>query len=565
MPHNARITTGAYGHATDRSVASGFMTATARPVRAASHRPYGGAFLGALVAALLAVVGCSADDGSRSADQPVADDGDAEVAQPTGGDALPVPPLLVPITEGGVKVFQLDATRGRSSFLGDEQTDTMGFNGDYLGPTIRVTEGDDVRMEVTNRLGEDTTVHWPGLHVPAMADGGPASVIAEGATWRPEFTIRQEAASLWYHPHPMGETTRQVGMGLTGMLIVDDESAAQAALPHDYGVNDFPLVLQSQYFDANGQIVHVDVAGMDGVEEQVVGRAVLANGAVTPVLDTDQSRVRLRVLNASTTEFLTLSFSDGAPFSWIASDGGLLPDPLEVTAARLGPADRIELIVDLTGDRTLQATVDQGLPRDGGQEAEAGDAGAEVPEEADDAEEPDDDPEFLTEPVDVLALEGHGSEPPPAAMPSPLNTIEPLDPTGVEATTVELTGSEGDGDLGINGVSMTSMSDLDHTHHALRVRQGDVVVWDVHNATDDEHNLHVHDQQFQVLSIDGAPPPPELGGREDTVSIPAGSTMRIAMRFDDYADPTIGYMFHCHLLPHEDGGMSSMVVVEPAA
>jgi suppressor of ftsI len=522
--------------------------------------------LGGLVAAPLIVAGCSGDDAADApSGAPAGDDPVSELAEPVGGGALPVPPLLEPTTDAGVDVFRLEATRGRTSFLGDHRTDTMGYNGGYLGPTVRVTEGDQVRMEVTNHLGEDTTVHWHGLHVPPTADGGPTSVIADGDTWTPEFTVRQQAASLWYHPHPMGQTTRQVGMGLAGMFIVDDASAAQAALPHDYGVNDFPLVLQSQYFDADGQVLHVDVEGMDTIQDQVAARAILANGTASPVLDSDRSRVRLRIVNASTTEFLTLAFADGTPFTWVASDGGLLPAPLEATDVRLGPADRIEIVVDVTGDRTLQATVDQGT---GGQDGDGPDA--DEPQDQRDANEPEDeteddaDPEFLTESVDVLQIQApDAAEPPAGDLPERLSTVDAFDLSGARVSVVELTGSEETRDLGINGVSMTSMSDLDHSQHALHVRQGEVVVWDVRNDTNDEHNFHVHDQQFQVVSLDGAPPPVELGGRQDTIPIPPGATARIALRFDDYADPTTGYMVHCHLLPHEDGGMSTVLYVEP--
>src|SRR5437764_12109235 len=109
-------------------------------------------------------------------------------------------------------------------------------------------------MVVRNNLGEATTVHWHGMHLPAAMDGGPHQVLEPDAVWRPSWTVRQPAATLWYHPHLMGATQAQVGRGLVGMLIVDDASAAQCALPHTYGVDDLPLILQDQLLADDGQL-----------------------------------------------------------------------------------------------------------------------------------------------------------------------------------------------------------------------------------------------------------------------------------------------------------------------
>lgn len=167
---------------------------------------------------------------------------------------LPIPPLLVPEFQGGTKVFRMTMQQGESEFVRGQRTATAGFNGSYLGPTLRASKGDRVLIHFTNHLGEVTTVHWHGMHLPAAMDGGPMQTIADKTTWSPHFTIAQPAATLWYHPHLMGETLRQVGMGLVGVFVLDDTEPAHTTLPHAYGVDDLPLVLQAVTFDGAGQL-----------------------------------------------------------------------------------------------------------------------------------------------------------------------------------------------------------------------------------------------------------------------------------------------------------------------
>src|SRR5512142_1328942 len=194
----------------------------------------------------------SASAQSRAAGGPAAGTA-AQTAAPATG-TLPVPPLLSPTDDNGVKVFGLTMQTGTATLRTGVTSKTAGFNGPYLGPVIKVDDGDRVRMEVTNTIGTNTTVHWHGLHVPPSIDGGPQNVIAPGTTWKPQFTVRQNACTLWFHPHGLGTTAEQVGSGLAGMLLIDDRTAGAAALPSDYGVDQFPLILQSVPVNASGVI-----------------------------------------------------------------------------------------------------------------------------------------------------------------------------------------------------------------------------------------------------------------------------------------------------------------------
>ncbi|MFO7690819.1 MAG: multicopper oxidase domain-containing protein, partial [Cryobacterium sp.] len=167
---------------------------------------------------------------------------------------LGIPPLAEStLDSNGDRVFELTAEEGSSEFTSGVQTATWGYNGSYLGPTLVAERGENVRVNVTNDLDEVTTVHWHGMHLPAVMDGGPHQVIDPGATWQPEWTIDQPAATLWYHPHPHEASEEQVERGLAGMFIVQDDAERALNLPRTYGVDDIPVIVQDRRFDSDGQ------------------------------------------------------------------------------------------------------------------------------------------------------------------------------------------------------------------------------------------------------------------------------------------------------------------------
>lgn len=142
---------------------------------------------------------------------------------------LAVPPLARSTVDAdGRRVFDLTAAPGSHDFQRAEPTPTWGFNGDYLGPTLRATRGEQVVVNVHNRLPETTSVHWHGMELPATMDGGPHQPVEPGQTWSPTWRIDQPAATLWYHPHPHGQTEKHVYRGLAGMFILDDEQIGRA-------------------------------------------------------------------------------------------------------------------------------------------------------------------------------------------------------------------------------------------------------------------------------------------------------------------------------------------------
>ena len=160
-------------------------------------------------------------------------------------------PLTIPPAITGT-AFNLNVQNGTTQFFDGINTPTYGINGDILGPTIIVNKWDWVTLNVTNSLtgtGNSTTMHWHGLHVPAMADGGPHQIIEQGATWSPQFQILNNASTFWYHPHGLGKTDLQVARGLAGFFIIKDSAEAAINLPRSYGIDDFPIFKQNKAYD----------------------------------------------------------------------------------------------------------------------------------------------------------------------------------------------------------------------------------------------------------------------------------------------------------------------------
>lgn len=440
---------------------------------------------------------------------------------------LPIPPLAASTVEpDGTRVFHLTAQQGTTEFVAGRQTATLGYDGGYLGPTLRAARGERVQLNLTNGLAEPTTLHCHGMHLPAKMDGGPHQPIAPRATWSPIFTIDQAGATLWYHPHPHGQTEHQVYAGLSGLFILDDSDTTHPDLPQKYGIDDLPLIVQDKSFDDHAQLVLDD----SGNEIGTLGRTILVNGVVGAVHTVTSQRTRLRILNASTARTYNFGFSDSRSFELIATDGGLLHGPLPLTSVRLSPAERAEIVLTMTPGTTV---ILRSTPPDLGRVAAAGAFGG-------------------TDTFDILRLRAADTLAHSATLPVTLASFG-LSESRVSTTrSFELQGRQ------INGAVM-DMNRIDTI-----VNLGATEVWQVRNRNPFPHNFHIHDVQFEVLSIDDAAPPPELQGRKDTVYLEPFRRYRLIMVFQSYADPVSPYMYHCHLLLHEDQGMmGQFVIVKP--
>jgi blue copper oxidase len=444
---------------------------------------------------------------------------------------LRVPPLLDPPPDAsGRKVFDLTLEQGRAELLPGEPTDTWGVNGAYLGPTLRASRGDTLLMRVRNELPETTTLHWHGMHLPAEADGGPHQTIEPGDRWEPSWTVDQPATSLWYHPHPHGETEDHVYRGVVGMFILDDARSRTLELPDDYGVDDIPVILQDARLSKDGSLEF-----SQGIISPIgrLGDVTLVNGTFDPHLPVSRRRVRFRLLNASTARIYDVGFADQRESLLIATDGGLLETPRPVRRVRLSPGDRAEIVADFRpGERVVLRSFEPELGTDWFNERFVGG---------------DDN-------LDLLQVRAAPELGPAPRVPRRLGSHETLDPArSVRVRRFELSGSSS-----ISGRSM-NLDRIDQT-----MIRDTTEVWEVENPTGVPHSFHPHDVRFRVIDYGGGPPPQDVSGLQDTVLVPPGETIRLVTRFEDYSDPDNPYMFHCHLIEHEDRGMmGQFVVVEP--
>jgi blue copper oxidase len=460
---------------------------------------------------------------------------------------LAIPKLIEGAPGATGTLYELETTAGTSNFLPGLSTPTIGINGPYLGPTIRCRAGDRVSLRVKNNLTEPTTLHWHGLHLPARQDGGPHQVIEPGKVWEPSFEIKQKASLCWYHAHMIEQTGEQVARGLAGLFLIDDDETRALRLPADYGIDDIPLVIQDRRFKADGSFEYM--SNMGDAELGYQGDVILVNGTVAPQLELRRQRTRLRILNGSNSRIYMLGRDDSADLLVIGADGSLLERPARMRRVRLGPGERIELLVDMQPDRTvtlMSYPVIAGA-MGSGMMMMHGTRGS-------------------NETFPIIELRAGRLESADLSIPERLIKVPQWAPAQSARTRIftlhmstmgmgPMPGPSMDGAMGINGRSM----DMDRINE--RVPLGSIEIWEIRNATMLTHPFHIHGIQFRVLDRNGGPPQPHEQGLKDTVLVDPGSRVRVIAEFVDYADPDRPYMYHCHNLEHEDAGMMGQFVV----
>lgn len=402
--------------------------------------------------------------------------------------------------------FNLDAQSGQTEFFENRLTETLGYNGSYLGPVLRFRKGEQVNIKVNNLLNSPTTIHWHGLVVDGEQDGGPHQGIQPNESWSPTFIVDQDAATLWYHPHIAGDTADQVYNGLAGLIFIDDENSEKLNLPKDYGINDIPLIVQDRSFDSEGSFAYS--TSMMGVES---GDTILINGTINPYVNVNKGNVRFRILNASNSQNFEFSMSDGSSFQQIASDGGFLEVPLSRKSIFLSPGERAEVIIDFSNTRRNTVSLMLG-----------------------------------NKPIMNINLTG--SIPDTTEIPESLTTIR-LIPADNNPGTREFDLQS----MGISGTINGKFFDMTRIDEEINLNETEI--WIVRNRggmmQSGGHPFHVHGTQFQVISRNGRTPPSQERGFKDTVFVDTGEEVEILVRF---SHPGI-FMYHCHILEHEDNGM----------
>jgi bilirubin oxidase len=446
-------------------------------------------------------------------------------------------------TVNGKQVFKLTLQQGKTRILADTTTETIGINQDFLGPVLRMKKGQVVKMEVTNNLSEVAALHWHGMILPATEDGGPHQAIEPNKTWEAEWKILNEPSTLFYHSHTHNQTGQQVWRGLAGqMQIIDEERDAELGIPHQYGEDDYPVILMDRAFDESGEFYYNNTRmhKMRGMH----GDVMLVNGVANSVLKPKKTLVRLRLHNASNARFYHLVFSDNRPFQVIASDGGLLDSPTTLRQIRLAPAERAEILVDLSDRKPITLKSIKGY----------GNLSMGMMGGNNDSD--------LDQDFDLLHIDSSQSKRSPAFKTTQLITLPDWSNVTVAKTrAMNLEMQMGprmmfsSGGFAINGKAM-DMNVINEVVHANTFE-----IWELKNASIMHHPFHVHNTQFRVLDRNGQAPYPWENGLKDTVTVHADETVRIIFPTGPYRNSKVPYMYHCHILEHEDAGMMGQFTV----
>jgi spore coat protein A len=439
-------------------------------------------------------------------------------------------------------------------------TAQWGYEGCSPGPTLEATRGEPLLVEWVNALPAQhflpidhgihgaerdkpevrTVAHVHGARAPAASDGYPEDWLAPGHAATYHYPNGQDAATLWYHDHAMGITRLNIYAGLYGTYIVRDPAEASLGLPT--GAYDLPLVLCDRLIAQSGALYYPvsDDPQAPWVSE-CNGNAILCNGKLYPYLEVEPHRYRLRLVNAANARFFHLSLSHGHPLVQIASDQGLLAAPLPRTQVELYPGERADVVVDFSGLDGQQVSLRQ-----------QGDA------------------------ILAFRVRDRGRRD-ASRVPATLRSIARIEPASAVHERVLTLGEQDDS----GGRPMMMMLGGQHWSAPIteRPRQGSTEIWSFVNLTGDVHPVHLHLVRFQVLDRrpfdlfawnasrtlkytgPALPPPAEEMGWKDTVRADPGMVTRIIARFD--GEPG-RYVWHCHLLEHEDNEMMRPYELLPA-
>ncbi len=472
-----------------------------------------------------------------------------------------------------------------------------GSNPGILGPTLIWWKGDSVTMLVENNIDEHTTTHWHGAHVAPQNDGGPHQEIEPNTTWSPSFQIRDQAATMWYHPHLHSHTMEHVAKGLAGFIIVKDAADPyREILPHRYGVDDLPIVLQDKFF-----IHKIDSSTMKKTSriktDCEMGTTFFVNGVWQPYVNVPAQPVRLRILNGSGERTYCIFLRDSTAHEWvqfkvIASDAGYLSAPhtmgIPPTAANMG--DLSSLLIMMSGER--YEIVFDGAGRENHQlflmnmrnlmlgnrqvESFAGGPGKDGPpcykNLISDPTFPGmlPDTSFDATPLALLQLNIKAADGKAGSVPSTFASYayKPFTAPVDKQRNKRLVFNK-------ELIGIAPPFSIDSILFKEEVINDTIILnaverWNFKNISGTSHPLHIHDVYFFVESMTDLvtgkpiPIPMYMRGAKDVVAIPDETVVSFITEFEDFATPIDAkncYMYHCHILGHEDGGMMHQFVV----
>lgn len=439
--------------------------------------------------------------------------------------ALPRPVDLNP--DPHVLEIRLVAQEADLEIKKGKPTRVFSFDGSVPGPLLELTAGDRLVVHFENHLPEATTIHWHGVRLPVEMDGAPHSQepVPPGGTFDYDFVV-PDAGLFWYHPHL--SSSKQLGFGLYGALLVRPADDSEKALPKDEVV----LVLSDMGIEDDGKLVDPASGGDLGSLFGREGNFLLVNGRRLPTLHARSGVTqRWRVVNAARSRYFNLEMSSSV-FEEIGVDGGLLEHPVRMNQLLLAPGQRADVLVTPVDDG---AGLDflRWLPYDRG----FGSVEFRAPDE-------------------VFAIDFIEEEAVLAPRPTPEvgRDIAPLDLTGALVVPMRLTqtkDAEGHLEMGINDVPFDEAP-------PFPAKIGQTQIWELENTIQWAHPFHLHGFFFQEIDDAGAPVEP-LAWR-DTIDVPVSGKRRLAVKFDERPGH---WMFHCHVLDHADAGMMGMVDLMP--
>lgn len=472
---------------------------------------------------------------------------------------LPIPPILEPSREvEGVIEFDIECQWGEVEFLPGLKTQTMGMNSPYLGPLIPLVKGKYYRFNFYNNLPEQTAIHWHGMHVPPEHDGGVHQAFDPGESWHPEFEVKNNEGVYLYHTHHMHRTAEEAYYGLAGGIVVLDPELADLQIPKGLGVDDFPIVIQDKSFHADGSLQYdLDIPTMLLGHR---GDVILVNGVVNPYIEATTTFVKLRLVPVGGARYWCFKFEDGRPFYQLTTDGGYMEKPVKLTEIPMTPAERAEIVVEVQPGETLNLI---SVPWEQNHEY--------IRDLAELMSTPErtylDDSQTLKI-LEIRAADELEQSPPlperlleTLVMPDEANAVREREFV-IEMDMMDMNENPGDARtarfsqaLKINGKTF----DKDRIDEYCMV--GDTEIWAFTNASSMPHNMHLHDLSFKILDRNGNPPEPYEMGLKDTFNMDPGDTVRVVCEFKDYVHETLPYMYHCHILEHEDQGMMGQFAV----
>ena len=464
---------------------------------------------------------------------------------------MPDSEISITATEKWVQILSGSQTRVWSyegQLLSGSGATVQSIPGSYLGPIIRAKSGTKLRIFFNNNLAEDSVIHPHGPRVPEASDGHPMQAIGPGQTKVYEFQIIDRAGPYWFHPHPHMRTAEQVVMGMAGLLSVWDDEEALAVPGASTGLNDIPVVIQDRNFDSNNQILY-----NPNNTWGYLGNRILVNGKPNTVFTLEPRAYRLRILNGSNARTYKLAWSNGMPMQVIGTDGGVLPAVASRSYVMLMPGERIDVWADFTSLARKQVILrslafdpmggmggGDGMGGGRGGMHGGGGMGSGLP---------------MGSAFDILTVtvgRRAGTKP----------VLGPLPPLSVryDAGNVPNYASPRPFTLDMSMMTWTingRVFEMMEVAEDEMVHLHETVAWEWINNTPIPHPMHMHNVQFQVVQRT-APATSSYAtinqglvdtGWKDTVLVWPGERVKIAMTFAPHAGM---YMYHCHILEHED-------------